>query len=121
MMMGKGFHGGFHGRGKGGDNLPFAGIPPEMVDKTNAVMEEEPDFSDLSLEFSHRPDDAGKFSLLSFLEPYKYRMLGALGLVGVTEALLLMGPYLIRLQSMTQLSLKTLLCCYGSPLHGLPR
>ena len=96
MMMGKGFHGGFHGRGKGGDNLPFAGIPPEMVDKTNAVMEEEPDFSDLSLEFSHRPDDAGKFSLLSFLAPYKYRMLGALGLVGVTEALLLMGPYLIK-------------------------
>ncbi len=96
MMMGKGFHGGFHGRGKGGDNLPFAGIPPEMVDKTNAVMKEEPDFSDLSLEFSHRPDDAGKFSLLSFLAPYKYRMLGALGLVGVTEALLLMGPYLIK-------------------------
>ncbi len=94
MMMGKGFHGG-HGKG-GGDNLPFAGIPPEMVDKTNAVMEEEPDFSDLELEFSHRPDEEGRFSLLSFLAPYKYRMLGALGLVALTEALLLMGPYLIK-------------------------
>ena len=25
-------------------NLPFAGIPPEMLDRTNALIEEEPDF-----------------------------------------------------------------------------
>ena len=95
MMMGKGFHahGGKHASAAG---LPFAGIPPEMVDKTDAVIKEEPDFNDLTVEFSHRPDDDGRFSLLSFLAPYKYRMLGALGLVGLTEALLLMGPYLIK-------------------------
>ena len=95
MMMGKGFHahGGKHASAAG---LPFAGIPPEMVGKTNAVIKEEPDFNDLTVEFSHRPDDDGRFSLLSFLAPYKYRMLGALGLVGLTEALLLMGPYLIK-------------------------
>ena len=95
MMMGKGFHahGGKHASAAG---LPFAGIPPEMVDKTNAVIKEEPDFNDLTVEFSHTPDDDGRFSLLSFLAPYKYRMLGALGLVGLTEALLLMGPYLIK-------------------------
>ncbi len=94
MMMGKGFHahGGKHASAAG---LPFAGIPPEMVDKTDAVIKEEPDFNDLTVEFSHRPDEDGRFSLLSFLAPYKYRMLGALGLVGLTEALLLMGPYLI--------------------------
>ena len=95
MMMGKGFHahGGKHASAAG---LPFAGIPPEMVGKTNAVIKEEPDFNDLTVEFSHRPDDDGRFSLLSFLAPYKYRMLGALGLVGLTEGLLLMGPYLIK-------------------------
>jgi ATP-binding cassette subfamily B protein len=95
MMMGKGFHahGGKHASAAG---LPFAGIPPEMVDKTDAVIKEEPDFNDLTVEFSHRPDEDGRFSLLSFLAPYKYRMLGALGLVGLTEALLLMGPYLIK-------------------------
>ena len=95
MMMGKGFHahGGKHASAAG---LPFAGIPPEMVGKTNAVIKEEPDFNDLTVEFSHRPDKDGRFSLLSFLAPYKYRMLGALGLVGLTEALLLMGPYLIK-------------------------
>ena len=95
MMMGKGFHahGGKHASAAG---LPFAGIPPEMVDKTDAVIKEEPDFNDLTVEFSHRPDKDGRFSLLSFLAPYKYRMLGALGLVGLTEALLLMGPYLIK-------------------------
>ena len=95
MMMGKGFHahGGKHASAAG---LPFAGIPPEMVGKTNALIKEEPDFNDLTVEFSHRPDKDGRFSLLSFLAPYKYRMLGALGLVGLTEALLLMGPYLIK-------------------------
>ena len=76
--------------------LPFAGIPPEMMGKTNALMQDEPDFNNLELEFSHRTDDQETFSLLNFLAPYKYRMLGALGLVGTTEALLLLGPYLIK-------------------------
>ena len=76
--------------------LPFAGIPPEMMGKTNALMQDEPDFNNLKLEFNHRTDDQETFSLLNFLAPYKYRMLGALGLVGTTEALLLLGPYLIK-------------------------
>ena len=29
-------------------NLPFAGIPPEMVGSTNALIKEEPDFSDIN-------------------------------------------------------------------------
>ena len=35
-------------------NLPFAGIPPEMLDRTNALIEKEPDFSDIKVSFSHK-------------------------------------------------------------------
>ena len=32
-------------------NLPFAGIPPEMLDRTNALIEKAPDFSDIKVSF----------------------------------------------------------------------
>ena len=93
-MMG-GWHG--HGGGKGkNDGLPFAGIPPEVREQTNALMAKEPDFSDLKLTFEHRAPDEASFGLMNFLAPYKYRMFGALLLVGITEMLLLMGPYLVK-------------------------
>ena len=87
---------GFGSKHASAAGLPFAGIPPEMVEKTNALMEDEPDFNDLQLTFSHQASEKQTFSLLNFLSPYKYRMLGALGLVGMTEALLLLGPYLVK-------------------------
>ncbi|RPG49797.1 MAG: ABC transporter ATP-binding protein [Gammaproteobacteria bacterium TMED1] len=87
---------GFGSKHASAAGLPFAGIPPEMVEKTNALMEDEPDFNDLQLTFSHRAGEEQTFSLINFLSPYKYRMLGALGLVGMTEALLLLGPYLVK-------------------------
>ena len=87
---------GFGSKHASAAGLPFAGIPPEMIEKTNALMKDEPDFNDLNLTFSHQASEQQPFSLLNFLSPYKYRMLGALGLVGLTEALLLLGPYLIK-------------------------
>lgn len=98
-MMGHGgghWHGGgMKGRAGAGD-LPFAGIPPEMLDRTNALMADEPDFGDIQIEFSHRVADGEPFSLWTFLAPYKFRMLGSLALVALTEVLLLIGPYLIK-------------------------
>lgn len=98
-MMGHGgghWHGGgMKGRAGAGD-LPFAGIPPEMLDRTNALMADEPDFGDIQIEFSHRVADSEPFSLWTFLAPYKFRMLGSLALVALTEVLLLIGPYLIK-------------------------
>ncbi len=90
------FHMGMGMKSRSG-NLPFAGIPPEMVGKTNALIRKEPDFSDLKLKFSHRAPDVGVFTLWSFLAPYKYRMLGSLALVALTEMLLLVGPYLVMI------------------------
>ena len=75
---------------------PFAGIPPEMADKTNALARQEPDFSDLDISFSYQATDQEPFGLVQFLRPYKFRMLGALLLVAITELLLLVGPYLVK-------------------------
>ena len=77
-------------------SLPFAGIPPEMLDKTNALIEKEPDFSDIEITFSHKSPSSKTFTLWSFLAPYKFRFIFALVLVAMTEMLLLVGPYLVQ-------------------------
>ena len=77
-------------------SLPFAGIPPEMLDKTNALIEKEPDFSDIEISFSHKSPSSKTFTLWSFLAPYKFRFIFALVLVAMTEMLLLVGPYLVQ-------------------------
>ena len=77
-------------------SLPFAGIPPEMLDKTNALIDKEPDFSDIEVAFSHKSPSSSLFTLWSFLAPYKFRFIFALVLVAMTEMLLLVGPYLVQ-------------------------
>ena len=77
-------------------NLPFAGIPPEMMDRTNALIEKEPDFSDIKVSFSHKNPSSRAFTLWAFLSPYKFRFIFALVLVAMTEMLLLVGPYLVQ-------------------------
>ena len=77
-------------------NLPFAGIPPEMLDRTNALIEKEPDFSDIKVSFSHKNLSSRAFTLWAFLSPYKFRFIFALVLVAMTEMLLLVGPYLVQ-------------------------
>ena len=78
-------------------SLPFAGIPPEMLDRTNALIEKEPDFSDIEVTFSHQNSSSKTFTLWSFLAPYKFRFFLALLLVAMTEILLLVGPYLVQI------------------------
>jgi len=77
-------------------SLPFAGIPPEMLGRTNALIEKEPDFSDIEVTFSHNSSSSKSFTLWNFLAPYKFRFLFSLVLVAMTEMLLLVGPYLVQ-------------------------
>ena len=96
-MMGRGGPPpGVFGKGGGKSDLPFAGIPPEMLERTNVLADKEPDFSELTVPFSHRPPDEPTFTLWSFLGPYKFRMAGGLLLVGIAEMLGLIGPYLVK-------------------------
>lgn len=83
-------------RGESG-GLPFAGIPPEVLAGSSGVTKDEPDFADLVVEFSHLPPTDRPFTLWLFLAPYKFRMLGALMLLALTESLLLIGPYLVKI------------------------
>lgn len=87
-------HGGMKGREAG---LPFAGIPPEVLALSGNLFNDEPDYADLSVDFSHVPPTNKSFSLWQFLAPYKFRMLGALILLALTESLLLIGPYLVKI------------------------
>ena len=77
-------------------NLPFAGIPPELSERTNALIDQEPDFSSLEVSFSHQYEETKPFTLWNFLAPYKFRFIFALILVALTEMLLLVGPYLVQ-------------------------
>ena len=77
--------------------LPFAGIPPEVLAGSTDLLKDEPDYSDLSIGFSHIPPTDKPFTLWQFLAPYKFRMLGALLLLALTESLLLIGPYLVKI------------------------
>ena len=79
------------------EGMPFAGIPPELAQRADALMIDEPDFSDVKEPFSHIAPEREPFTLWQFLAPYKYRMLGALALLSLTEALLLVGPYLVKI------------------------
>jgi len=92
------FRGGYQGGPSSSSQpgLPFAGIPPEMAEKAEALAAEEPDFSELKETFSHQVEDDRPFTLWTFLAPYKIRMLGALALLGITELALLVGPYLVK-------------------------
>lgn len=79
------------------EGMPFAGIPPELAQRADALMVDEPDFSDVKEPFSHIVPEQEPFTLWRFLAPYKFRMLGALALLSLTEALLLVGPYLVKI------------------------
>lgn len=96
MMFGGGGHHHKGGPGAGQPGMPFAGIPPEMSERARALAKDEPDFSDTEVPFSHQQQDTRPFSLWTFLAPYKFRMLGALALLGLTELALLVGPYLVK-------------------------
>jgi ATP-binding cassette subfamily B protein len=93
MWHGRGGHGSM-GAPQGG--LPFAGIPPEMTERVEELIAGEPDFADTKEPFSHTDYARERFTLWNFLAPYKFRMAGALALLALTEMLLLVGPYLVK-------------------------
>ena len=55
--------------------VPFAGIPPEMLHRTDALMADEPDFADANEPFSHIVPEQDPFTLWQFLAPYKLSLI----------------------------------------------
>jgi len=85
--------GGFHKHG-GGDGLPFAGIPSELAEGVQKILDREPVHPEPEVEFSQRVVYEAPFTLRSFLAPHKVMLLGAALLIVLETATNLVGPLL---------------------------
>ena len=56
--------------GSGDDGLPFAGVPPELRDRVQRLLREQPDVTASPLEFSHRSAPERSLSILGLLGRY---------------------------------------------------
>lgn len=103
MMMGGG--GGFAGRPPAGapgavnaqSGLPFAGIPPELQEKVDALLASEPEQTDVHVPFSHSRYDRRPLTLRSILAPHWLALLGAFLLVVLETVAMQVGPMLTQI------------------------
>lgn len=82
--------------GPTGSGLPFAGVPPELAERAEAILEREPPHDLAPVEFAHWRDDPTPFSLRTFLTPHRWALAGALALVAAETVTLLAGPLLVQ-------------------------
>jgi ATP-binding cassette, subfamily B, bacterial len=98
---GGGVGGGFGGGGPAGapqGGLPFAGIPPELQTRVDALLETEPEDTGLvAVQFSHVDYDRRPFTLRRFLGGHRLALLGALLLVVVETIAMQAGPLLTQI------------------------
>ncbi len=76
--------------------VPFAGIPPELADRAQRILDREPEHDLVVPAFSHRPGPAEPFTFRRFLWPSRWPLLLALVLVAAETAALLAGPLLVQ-------------------------
>ena len=87
MMGGGGWHGGRGGGGWGGSpGLPFAGIPPEYMERIQEIMADEEEIPVPHVEFRHAVPEQRRFTLRGFLLPHWKRLLVAF-LIVLSETL----------------------------------
>ena len=77
--------------------LPFAGIPSELKERAEAILEREPDHPDPELTFSQVVLDRRPFTLRSFLGGHRRAMVLAFLLVVVETLALQAGPLLTEI------------------------
>jgi ATP-binding cassette, subfamily B, bacterial len=98
-MMGPPGGGGFAAArgGAAASGLPFAGIPPELQAKVDALLATEGDDRPEPIEFSHSRYDRRRLKLRSLLAPHWLALLGAFALVVVETAAMQIGPILTQI------------------------
>jgi ATP-binding cassette, subfamily B, bacterial len=75
----------------------FAGIPPDMVDKVQGLVEREPEYELQDVPFTQVVDEKQKpFSLFQLLWPKRWPILGVLALVAFEAFALQYGPRLVQ-------------------------
>ena len=77
--------------------LPFAGIPSELVQRVDKILETEPERATPQFKFSQAVKDETPFTLRSFLAPHKLALFCAFLLVVLETATLQAGPLLTGL------------------------
>src|SRR5262245_3732925 len=75
----------------------FAGIPPDMVDKVQGLLDREPEYELQDVPFTQVVDEHEKpFTLGRLLWPRRWAILGVLALVAVEAFALQYGPRLVQ-------------------------
>lgn len=77
--------------------LPFAGMPSELADRAEAILDAEPDHPEPRIEFSPSEWDREPFTLRRFLWPHRRGLAGAFALVVVETVALQAGPLLTQI------------------------
>ena len=85
--------GGAH-RAVGG--LPFAGIPPELQELAQKILDTEPEHPLEQVTFERIPPDNRRFTLTRFLMPHKWFLLGSFLFIGVETVAAQLGPLLTQ-------------------------
>ncbi len=91
-MHGGGFGGGFRASQAG---LPFAGIPPELAEMAEKILETEPEYPPEQVTFDRIPPDDRPFTLRRFLAPHKWWLAGSFLFVVIETVAIQAGPYLM--------------------------
>ena len=82
--------------GPTGSGLPFAGIPPELADRAQRILDREPEHAVPAVDFAHVTEDSRPFTLRRFLAPNRAGLVVALVLVTLETLSLLAGPLLVQ-------------------------
>lgn len=98
---GGGFGGGggapFAGAAAGGANLPFAGVPPEMQERVDRLLRDEPEPEQEQEPYEPIASDTSPFSLRQLLVPHRAALAGSIALVVLETVALQAGPLLTQI------------------------
>lgn len=78
----------------GAEGLPFAGVPQELQERVEALLETEPEHVVPPVEFSQAQWDRRPFTLRRFIGEKRWAVLGAFLLVVFETLLVTIGPFL---------------------------
>lgn len=77
-------------------STPFAGIPPELAERAEAILTAEPEHDVTPPPFDHHEEPTPRFTLRRFLAQSWPALAVALGLVALETVTLLAGPLLVQ-------------------------
>ncbi len=77
--------------------LPFAGVPHELAEKVEAILDAEPEHAEPDIHFEPREPDQRSLTLRTFLAAHRVGLLGAFALVVVETLSLQIGPLLTQI------------------------